>query len=102
MEMIILMCWSIWTQRNGWLFQNSDPSIQNCISSLRSELVMVIHRTKKSLPSSIMDINISLAFLFYPFFVPLYSYFITFSNKILVGGHPLLFHKKEESTIYKV
>jgi hypothetical protein len=47
MEVIILMCWSIWTQRNGWLFQNNDPSIQRCISSLKSELVMAIHRTKK-------------------------------------------------------
>jgi hypothetical protein len=25
MEVIILMCWSIWTTRNGWFFQNKDP-----------------------------------------------------------------------------
>jgi hypothetical protein len=42
MEVIILICWSIWIQRNGWPFQNRDPSVKSCISSLKSELVMVI------------------------------------------------------------
>jgi predicted nucleic acid-binding Zn ribbon protein len=41
MEVIILTCWSIWCERNGWLFQNRDPGIQNCFSVLKRELVMV-------------------------------------------------------------
>jgi hypothetical protein len=48
MEVIILMCWSIWTERNGWLFQNEDPSIQGCMSVLKRELALAIHRAKKS------------------------------------------------------
>jgi hypothetical protein len=47
-EVIILICWSIWTQKNGWLFQNKEPSVQDCISVFKSELALVIHRDKKT------------------------------------------------------
>jgi hypothetical protein len=48
MEVIMLMCWSTWTERNGWLFQNKDPSVQDCTSVFKRELALVIHRAKKS------------------------------------------------------
>jgi hypothetical protein len=27
MEVIIIMSWSVWKERNGWLFNNEDPSV---------------------------------------------------------------------------
>jgi ribosomal protein L31E len=27
MEIIIIMSWCIWNERNGWLFNNEDPSV---------------------------------------------------------------------------
>jgi hypothetical protein len=30
MEIIINMCWSMWTVRNSWLFNDEDPTIDNC------------------------------------------------------------------------
>jgi hypothetical protein len=55
MEVIILVCWSIWCMRNGWLFQNRDPSIQNCLALLKRELDLVIHRTRKSWASDLQS-----------------------------------------------
>jgi hypothetical protein len=28
MEIIVLMSWSIWTERNKWIFNNEDPSVE--------------------------------------------------------------------------
>jgi hypothetical protein len=30
MEIIILMSWSIWKCRNGWLFESIAPKVQRC------------------------------------------------------------------------
>jgi hypothetical protein len=30
MEIIITMCWCIWKEKNVWLFNNEDPSVQHC------------------------------------------------------------------------
>jgi hypothetical protein len=47
MEFIILMCWSIWKERNAWIFNNEDPSIEKCKSTFKREFTLVIHRTRK-------------------------------------------------------
>jgi hypothetical protein len=47
MKVIMLMCRSIWTERNGWLFQNKDSSVQVCILVFKRELALVLHRAKK-------------------------------------------------------
>jgi hypothetical protein len=48
MVAVILLCWSIWTARNGWIFKNMHPSIQNCKQSFLTELRLVLHRIKPS------------------------------------------------------
>jgi hypothetical protein len=47
-EIIILMCWCIWTKRNNWLFNGEDPSVSNCIIMFKREFDPVIHRSKES------------------------------------------------------
>jgi hypothetical protein len=48
MEIIILMCWCIWSQRNAWLFQNEDPQVLKCKDHFKRESGLVIHRSKRS------------------------------------------------------
>lgn len=47
MDIIILLCWSIWKTRNEWLFQNIDPTVQGCKSKFLSEMSTMIHRAKE-------------------------------------------------------
>jgi hypothetical protein len=49
MEIIVLMCWSIWKERNGWIFSNEDPSVAHCLIMFKKEFVLVIHRAKERL-----------------------------------------------------
>ena len=46
MEIIVLMCWSIWTQRNNWLFNGIDPTVDNCKDYFKTEFAMLLHRAK--------------------------------------------------------
>jgi hypothetical protein len=48
MEIIILMCWRIWSERNGWLFNNEAPQIIRCKKHFKKEFDLVIHRSKSS------------------------------------------------------
>jgi hypothetical protein len=48
MDIIILMCWSIWKERNSWIFNNEDPQVANSLVTFKKEFVMVIHRAKSS------------------------------------------------------
>jgi hypothetical protein len=48
MEIMILMCWSIWKEHNAWLFNNDDPSIAHCMLVFKREFALVIHRAKES------------------------------------------------------
>jgi hypothetical protein len=38
----------IWTERNAWLFNNEDPSLDKCKATFKREFALVIHRTKKN------------------------------------------------------
>jgi hypothetical protein len=39
MEIIIVMCWSIWKERNTWLFNNEDPSVESFYLVSRQNLL---------------------------------------------------------------
>jgi hypothetical protein len=47
-EIIIIMCWSIWIKRNSWLFNDEDPSVEKCKATFKREFALIIHRTKDS------------------------------------------------------
>jgi hypothetical protein len=47
MEIIIIMCWCIWTERNDWLFNDSHPRVLNCKEKIKREFDLGIHRSKK-------------------------------------------------------
>jgi hypothetical protein len=46
MEIIILMCWSIWGSRNALIFEAEAQSFQRVKESFKSHFSMVIHRAK--------------------------------------------------------
>jgi hypothetical protein len=48
MEIIILMAWSIWKTRNDWIFNNIDPSVEDCRIRFISEFKLLLHRVKQS------------------------------------------------------
>jgi hypothetical protein len=48
MEIIIIMCWSIWKQRNAWIFNAEDPSVARCFWRFKSEFALVILREKSA------------------------------------------------------
>jgi hypothetical protein len=52
MEIIVIMCWSIWTEQNSWLFNNEEPQIYKCKETFKREFDLVIHRAKHSLVPS--------------------------------------------------
>ena len=47
-EIIILMCWSIWTTRNSWIFNNRDPSVQECKAKFCMEFKLILLKAKRS------------------------------------------------------
>jgi hypothetical protein len=48
----ILLCWVIWTARNGLIFNGIQANVQNCGRSLLQELKLVQLRVKQCLQSS--------------------------------------------------
>ena len=46
MEIIILMSWCIWIQRNDLIFKGVQPSIDACYMLLKKEFALVILRAK--------------------------------------------------------
>jgi hypothetical protein len=47
MEIIIIMCWSICSERNSWIFNNLDPTVSNCKNTFKREFSLVILRAKE-------------------------------------------------------
>ncbi|KAJ1265385.1 hypothetical protein BS78_08G073000, partial [Paspalum vaginatum] len=54
MEIILLMCWSIWFTRNSKIFEGVDPSVFTCLSFFKKELSLLKHRIKYSLVSRLV------------------------------------------------
>jgi hypothetical protein len=50
MEVIIIMCWSIWIVRNNLIFRGQEASSQQCKQIFRQVFGLVILRAKKYLP----------------------------------------------------
>jgi hypothetical protein len=46
MEIIITMCWSIWTMRNDVIFRGIPHSVQRCKLVFRKEFARIILRAK--------------------------------------------------------
>jgi hypothetical protein len=46
-EIVIIACWCIWKQRNGWIFKNIRPTFRRWKSSFVQEVTMLKHRVKK-------------------------------------------------------
>jgi hypothetical protein len=53
MELITIMYWSIWTERNAWLFKNEAPTITSCKETFKKELSMVVLRSRKRYTSAL-------------------------------------------------
>jgi hypothetical protein len=48
MEIIILMCWAIWHVRNGLIFNNRLPTINEAKRLFKSEMVLLLVRARRS------------------------------------------------------
>ena len=46
LDIIILLCWAIWTSRNGVIFQNHPASISLARSTFKKEVTLILHRVK--------------------------------------------------------
>jgi hypothetical protein len=55
MDIIITMCWGIWTERNAWIFNNEPPQVHKCLITFKKELKMIIQRGKRRLVQSMED-----------------------------------------------
>jgi hypothetical protein len=53
MEIVITMCWAIWTCRNDVIFRAIPTSVQNCKRIFRAEFALVILRAKPSTQSAL-------------------------------------------------
>lgn len=53
MEVIITMCWAIWTCRNDVIFRNIPATVRRCKMIFKSEFALVILRAKSSFHPSI-------------------------------------------------
>jgi hypothetical protein len=45
MDIIIIMCWSIWTKSNTWIFNQEDPQVTHCVATFKREFDLVIQRS---------------------------------------------------------
>lgn len=49
MEIIIVMSWSIWCTRNDWVFNNIDPTVEDCKQKFMKEFSLLLFRSKPSM-----------------------------------------------------
>jgi hypothetical protein len=50
MKIIIIMCWSIWTERNMWIFNNEDPTVENCQATFKKEFALSYIEQRNHMP----------------------------------------------------
>jgi len=64
MVAIILMCWSMWSDRNDLIFNGIQANIQNCRRKFLEEIRLVQHRVKQSLQTDfhawILSLNLDI------------------------------------------
>jgi hypothetical protein len=54
MEVIVTICWAIWTMRNNAIFNGLSPPVNRCKAVFKKEFALVILRAKaKYFPSVI-------------------------------------------------
>jgi hypothetical protein len=46
LEILITMCWSMWSVRNDFIFRDIQPSLQRCKAIFKREFAQVILRAK--------------------------------------------------------
>ena len=46
MDIIIVMCWCIWMQRNDHIFKGIQPSVEAFLQHFREQFALVILRAK--------------------------------------------------------
>jgi hypothetical protein len=54
-EIVILACWCIWKQRNGWIFKNIRPTFRGWKSSFVYEITLLRHRVKDCTASDLVS-----------------------------------------------
>jgi hypothetical protein len=47
MEIIVTMCWSIWSVRNEAIFNDVPPSLHRCKTIFKKEFALVLLRAKE-------------------------------------------------------
>ena len=52
-EVVILACWGIWKQRNGWVFKNIRPTFRGWKASFFQEITLLRYRVKQSVYTSL-------------------------------------------------
>ncbi|PVH34302.1 hypothetical protein PAHAL_8G190100 [Panicum hallii] len=45
-SIFILLCWAIWTSRNGFIFEGIQPTVDGCCRTFKKELDLLQHRVK--------------------------------------------------------
>jgi hypothetical protein len=48
-EVLMLVCWSIWNHRNRAIFDNKPININECLRFFKEDFILVRHRAKPSL-----------------------------------------------------
>ena len=46
MNILILLCWTIWCTRNGVIFENQSASLPSCKVFFKKEITLLLHRVK--------------------------------------------------------
>jgi hypothetical protein len=55
MEIVILMSWSIWKCKNGWIFEGIPPTVDRCRLFLREELKALLFRLQPDSAESLVQ-----------------------------------------------
>jgi hypothetical protein len=53
MELFMIAAWNIWKERNKKLFEGVDPQLASWKARLKTDLSLLVHRTKPDLHSQI-------------------------------------------------